>query len=90
VSAHTPEPWGAYGGEAMAGDVALLAGRYLTPRGQVLPATANVRRAVRCVNACAGMEDPAETIARLLAALEQSREEMRVLSALLDAARGAP
>lgn len=73
---HTPEPWAcdpdSIGHIYAVGDKRATGacGNVLTYTGRPLEERrANARRIVACVNACAGMADPAADIARMLAAL---------------------
>ena len=64
---HTPEPWIAVG-ERVAGNGILIA---LCGHGNA----DNAARIVACVNACAGMEDPAKEIAEMREELNRLREK---------------
>lgn len=88
---HTPEPW--YIGTGGAQNAATI--RRDTKRGQAIaqvfytnqqPAslggcgTANAERIVACVNACAGMADPAATIRELRESLKEARKHAALLA----------
>lgn len=64
---HTPEPWSATGIDIEAG------GEYIAdfscPELTAEAEAGNAARAVACVNACVGIEDPGTTIPKLIAAL---------------------
>lgn len=63
---HTPEPWKVYNGEEIHG-VLDSAGKHLAEMWQRkdYDSSANARRIVACVNACAGMDDPKAEIEQL-------------------------
>lgn len=70
MSNHTPEPWKSqgsvfYGNDSH--DIGYADGFSQTLEQDVI----NAARIVQCVNACAGMENPAEEIAKLKAENEQ-------------------
>ena len=75
---HTPEPWSiSNSGERILGvetpeDQPVIASFYGAACDDQEGA-ANIRRAVACVNACAGMVNPSEEIARLRAAVAAAR-----------------
>lgn len=104
MSKHTPEPWTYYtepqpNGCPIIGArglmVAMLA-HSVNHADQKAEAIGNADRIVSCVNACAGMSDPAEQIQGLyvaretLATVEAEREALRAeRDALLDLVRYA-
>jgi hypothetical protein len=65
-AAHTPEPWQMHGMSIVDGEGNGIAN---AGEGSITIELANKRRAVACVNACAGMADPAAEIAALRDAL---------------------
>lgn len=89
MSKHTPEPWVSddrqdidtdfYSDDAT-GSIIGGCQEYTFAHRDIEERRANARRIVTCVNACAGMEDPAAEIAEL----KRQRDEL--LKALQDAA----
>ena len=71
--AHTPEPWHFISDRIYRTTPAehiYIAETQPTGRGNATEMISNARRIIACVNACAGMTDPAVEIAALRAALE--------------------
>lgn len=93
MSAHTPEPWhldgvrwvaaGTSPGQPYIADFNV--GSYWRQTGTT---QANAARCVACVNACAGMEDPAAEIARLRAQNDKMRAGLERIGAMIELARG--
>lgn len=69
-TAHSPEPWrvSEIGDAIWAGDESLVCG------GSHQPFRVDMSRIVACVNACAGIEDPAKAIAEACYELEAIRQ----------------
>ena len=75
--AHTPEPWHFISDRIYRTTPAehiYIAETQPTGRGNATEMISNARRIIACVNACAGMADPAVEIAALRAALEPFAE----------------
>ena len=81
MSKHTPEPWGDSQLRLCFVEFEKLGITVSIPQYADEEAKANSRRILSCVNACAGMADPAAEIAEL----KQQRDEL--LAALHDAAK---
>ena len=82
MSKHTPEPWAVDEYMAVGGLTGMLidnAGNHIGTAFNVTmsaEAVTNARRIVTCVNACAGMADPAAEIAEL----KRQRDELMSLA----------
>jgi hypothetical protein len=81
MSKHTPEPWvadhydeGDWSIGTCEMDRTIAENAPCIPRLPTSESAANARRIVACVNACAGMDDPAAGIARLKAREAEMRE----------------
>jgi hypothetical protein len=88
---HTPEPWRVdivsgtiiFDKEKIQG-LEVIITIPTEAQGGVKKAQANAARIVACVNACAGMEDPAAEIALLTERLKNAQEELVYLRAAND------
>ena len=94
---HTPEPWYEAGGiifyhkgERLLSD-SLIAKFFASPRYglNVKTSYANAARVVACVNACAGMADPAAEIAALRARVAELEKEAQPCTCTPDETTGA-
>ncbi len=95
MTKHTPEPWEAFDAEITTPDKRVFVAVtdesiHMTQNEQ----RANAARIVACVNACAGMEDPAGEIERLQAIslrhlrdLDKWDQERERVAAVIDAAK---
>lgn len=81
---HTPEPWCVHNTVTIHGpngnDYGILAEAniYRTESDGAETGQANAARIVACVNACAGMEDPAEALRLARAALKRAAYSLKV------------
>jgi hypothetical protein len=85
---HTPEPWGQYLNHITDSDGWTMGDLHFGQRFEGISvkfdAEANAARIVACVNACAGMDDPAAEIERLRAEREEIMFCLKELMSIVD------